>query len=63
MTIRGLLILAAVALVSFVGLSAQAQQQPPQFAGSWTFKAWIGQGCEFTGIARISPVPREDGTH
>ena len=45
------------------GLGTQARAQPPEFAGSWTFKAWIGSGCEFTGIARISPVPEEDGTH
>lgn len=38
-------------------------QQPPEFAGSWTFKAWIGQSCEFVGIARISPVPNEDGSY
>ena len=57
---------AIIATLMALGLptqSAHAQQSPPEFAGSWTFKAWIGQGCEFTGIARISPVPREDGTH
>ena len=49
--------------ISALALSIPAHAQPPEFAGSWTFKAWIGGDCEFTGIARISPVPRDDGTH
>jgi len=44
-------------------LTVPASAQSVEFAGSWTFKAWIGSGCDFTGIARISPVPEEDGTH
>lgn len=51
----------ATALSGWTALPADAQ--PAKFAGSWTFKAWIGGGCEFTGLARISPVPEEDGTH
>jgi len=50
--------LAALSATAF--MTPLAKAQPPQFAGSWTFKAWIGSGCEFTGIARISPVPNED---
>lgn len=51
-------------LVALGLLSTPAQaQQPPNFAGSWTFKAWIGPACEFTGVARISPVPNEDETY
>ncbi|MEO9970345.1 MAG: hypothetical protein ABJG15_11095 [Hyphomonadaceae bacterium] len=51
-----------LALIAFGSAPAQAQQAP-EFAGSWTFKAWIGQACEFTGIARISPIPDADGTY
>ena len=38
---------AIIATLMALGLptqSAHAQQSPPEFAGSWTFKAWIGQG-------------------
>lgn len=47
----------------FLALPMLAAAQEPRIEGQWSFEAWTGDGCTFTGTATLVPPVEPDAPY